>query len=115
MHGLYSFAVITDDRELLLAASSEEEKYKWMEVRLKMVERQESRITDFFPSAYCRFRLRFGAEAGTVPTRFSKRNKCWPFAHSEVAREIVSVVCRIVLWDCLGYAIASFIGYYKVA
>ena len=35
MHGLYSFAVITDDRELLLAASSEEEKYKWMEVRFK--------------------------------------------------------------------------------
>ena len=49
MHGLYSFAVITDDRELLLAASSEEEKYKWMEVRFKMVERQERRITDFFP------------------------------------------------------------------
>ena len=49
MHGLYSFAVITDDRELLLAASSEEEKYKWMEVRFKMVERQESKGTDFFP------------------------------------------------------------------
>lgn len=49
MHGLYSFAVITDDRELLLAASSEEEKYKWMEVRFKTVERQESKVTDFFP------------------------------------------------------------------
>lgn len=49
MHGLYSFAVITDDRELLLAASSEEEKYKWMEVRFKIVERQESKVTDFFP------------------------------------------------------------------
>ena len=49
MHGLYSFAVITDDRELLLAASSEEEKYKWMEVRFKMVERHESKVTDFFP------------------------------------------------------------------
>ena len=49
MHGLYSFAVITDDRELLLAASSEEEKYKWMEVRFKIVERQKSKVTDFFP------------------------------------------------------------------
>ena len=49
MHGLYSFAVITDDRELLLAASSEEEKYKWMEVRFKIVERQESKVTDSFP------------------------------------------------------------------
>ena len=57
MHGLYSFAVITDDRELLLAASSEEEKYKWMEVRFKIVERQESKVTDFF-------RLPFGTEAG---------------------------------------------------
>ena len=35
MHGLYSFAIITEDREFLLAASSEEEKYKWMEVGIK--------------------------------------------------------------------------------
>ena len=65
MHGLYSFAVITDDRELLLAASSEEEKYKWMEVRFKIVERQESKVTDdFFSSACPSFRLPFGTEAG---------------------------------------------------
>ena len=48
MHGLYSFAVITDDRELLLAASSEEEKYKWMEVRFKIVERQKSKVPYLF-------------------------------------------------------------------
>lgn len=112
MHGLYSFAVITDDRELLLAASSEEEKYKWMEVRLKMVERQESRTVG---------KLIFSPPLAPVLgylsalRQDSKRNKCWPFAHSKVTREIVSVVCRIVLWDCLGYAIASFIVYYKVA
>ena len=65
MHGLYSFAVITDDRELLLAASSEEEKYKWMEVRFKIVERQESKVTDDFFSCACPgFRLPFGTEAG---------------------------------------------------
>ena len=64
MHGLYSFAVITDDRELLLAASSEEEKYKWMEVRFKIVERQESKVTDFFSSACPGFRLPFGTDAG---------------------------------------------------
>lgn len=64
MHGLYSFAVITDDRELLLAASSEEEKYKWMEVRFKMVEHQESKVTDFFSSACPGFSLPFGTEGG---------------------------------------------------
>ena len=37
MHGLYAFAIITEERELLLAANSEEEKYKWMEVRFFMV------------------------------------------------------------------------------
>jgi len=36
MHGLYSFAVIAEGKEFLLAASSEEEKYKWVEVRFKM-------------------------------------------------------------------------------
>lgn len=35
MHGLYSFAVIAEGKEFLLAASSEEEKYKWVEVRNK--------------------------------------------------------------------------------
>ena len=35
MHGLYSFAVIAEGKEFLLAASSEEEKYKWVEVRIK--------------------------------------------------------------------------------
>ena len=33
MHGLFPFTVITKDMEYLLAANSEEEKYKWMEVR----------------------------------------------------------------------------------
>ena len=28
LHGLYSFAVITQEEEMLLAANSEEEKYK---------------------------------------------------------------------------------------
>ena len=36
MHGLYSFAVIAEGKEFLLAASSEEEKYKWVEVRTKV-------------------------------------------------------------------------------
>ena len=66
MHGLYSFAVITDDRELLLAASSEEEKYKWMEVRFKIVERQESKVTDFFPPLAPVLGLPFGTEAGQL-------------------------------------------------
>lgn len=35
MHGLYSFAVIAEGKEFLLAANSEEEKYKWVEVRIK--------------------------------------------------------------------------------
>ena len=37
MHGLYAFAIITEERELLLAANSEEEKYKWMEVRFFVI------------------------------------------------------------------------------
>ena len=36
MHGLYSFAVIAEGKEFLLAASSEEEKYKWVEVTTKV-------------------------------------------------------------------------------
>ena len=35
MHGLYSFAVIAEGKEFLLAAHSEEEKYKWVEVRIE--------------------------------------------------------------------------------
>lgn len=38
MHGLYSFAVIAEGKEFLLAASSEEEKYKWVEVRIIVVQ-----------------------------------------------------------------------------
>ena len=33
----------------------------------------------------------------------------------KVARETGSVLCQTALWDCFGNAIASFIGYYKVA
>jgi len=38
LHGLYSFAVITEEEEMLLAANSEEEKYKWMEVRFQLAD-----------------------------------------------------------------------------
>ena len=38
LHGLYSFAVITEEEEMLLAANSEEENYKWMEVRFQLAD-----------------------------------------------------------------------------
>ena len=37
MHGLYSFTIISEAREIHLAAGSEEEKYKWMEVKIKKI------------------------------------------------------------------------------
>lgn len=43
MHGLYAFAIITEERELLLAANSEEEKYKWMEDLKKSVKLAQDR------------------------------------------------------------------------
>ena len=46
MHGLYSFAVIAEGKEFLLAASSEEEKYKWVEVRNKKTNFSAIVITD---------------------------------------------------------------------
>ena len=82
MHGLYSFAVITDDRELLLAASSEEEKYKWMEVRFKIVERQESKVTDFFSSACPGFRLQ---QQHSLVSRAGKK-----IANSTTDKKVVS-------------------------
>lgn len=52
MHGLFSFAIITDDREFLLAASSEEEKYKWMEVRFKKTKAVFYSINHFSPKLF---------------------------------------------------------------
>ena len=46
MHGLYSFAVIAEGKEFLLAASSEEEKYKWVEVRNEKTNFSEIVIQD---------------------------------------------------------------------
>ena len=43
-HGLYSIAVITDEEEMLLAANSEEEKYKWMEVRFQLADVPRSKV-----------------------------------------------------------------------
>ena len=44
LHALYSFAVITDEEEILLAANSEEEKYKWMEVRFQLADVPRSKV-----------------------------------------------------------------------
>ncbi|KAL9964479.1 hypothetical protein ACROYT_G028125 [Oculina patagonica] len=44
MHGLYSFAIISEGREHLLAASSEEEKYKWMEDLKRAVKQAKDRV-----------------------------------------------------------------------
>ena len=44
LHGLYSFAVITEEEEMLLAANSEEEKYKWMEVRFQLADVPRSKV-----------------------------------------------------------------------
>ena len=35
--------------------------------------------------------------------------------HSQVPRETGSALCRISPWDCIGDAIASFIGCYEAA
>ncbi|XP_044170655.1 FERM, ARHGEF and pleckstrin domain-containing protein 2-like isoform X1 [Acropora millepora] len=43
LHGLYSFAVITEEEEMLLAANSEEEKYKWMEDLKRAVKQAKDR------------------------------------------------------------------------
>ena len=52
MHGLYSFAVIAEGKEFLLAASSEEEKYKWVEVRIKNTNFSAIVVQDqMFPTA----------------------------------------------------------------
>lgn len=44
MHGLYSFAVIAEGKEFLLAASSEEEKYKWVEDLKRAVKQAKDRV-----------------------------------------------------------------------
>ena len=56
LHGLYSFAVITDEEEMLLAANSEEEKYKWMEVRFQLADvRQWKVVLCFVVVGFCFF------------------------------------------------------------
>ena len=50
-----------------------------------------------------------------VTSRDSSKWRACSRAFFEVARETGSVSCRIVLWDCLGDAIAAFIGHYGIA
>ncbi|XP_058965741.2 FERM, ARHGEF and pleckstrin domain-containing protein 2 isoform X1 [Pocillopora verrucosa] len=44
MHGLYSFTIISEAREIHLAAGSEEEKYKWMEDLKRAVKQARDRV-----------------------------------------------------------------------
>ena len=48
MHGLYSFTIISEAREIHLAAGSEEEKYKWMEDLKRAVKQARDRVSYSF-------------------------------------------------------------------